>query len=594
MDEVGQVPNLVRRGAVYRCRMRCPQHLLREGAPVEKSISLGTKERAIALERLPAARLELMEFFQGATKPPAVSSLGIVRSVQRARRPDHPDIPLLTANEVEPLAKQFFAAAWAEMDLASADNVDLHDDDRERREVELEDRLASLEHGTMDAEDPALAVEIVVLRKAGRRSPYSSDPSRLLRGYLRRALTQLGRAELARLRGDYRDCISDRLFQPETGWRAGVDTSPAAPTTPKVLFRSVRETFERSELDADESITEKTRDKKKAALMLVERFFGAGCDVSRITGADCRSFRNVLCRLPPNLTKRFADDVSLATLADANDKNEGARLGYETQGLYLRLLDNLLAFAKSDGLIAKNPFPPELAPRGKRVAREKARNAYSDAQLRAIFTSPLYTGCVDDERGFARALPGNVTRRSRFWLPLIALFSGLRMNEILQLTKWHMQAALDGLPCMLIGENMQVKTKASYREVPIHQELIRCGLMAYVAQFQRDDALLFCDVPAGPDGYASSTFSKRYATFWRSLDAAEPGRRVSFHSFRHNFRDALRLPGIDRNLAKEVAGWSRGDEVSDSYGDGARAVVLRPIVNAVRYELDLTHLHLST
>lgn len=284
MDEVGQVPNLVRRGAVYRCRMRCPQHLLREGVPVEKSVSLGTKERAIALERLPAARLELMEFFQGATKPPAVSSSGIVRSVQRARRPDHPDIPLLTAHEVEPLAKQFFAAVWAEMDLASADNVDLHDDDRKQREVELEDRLASLERGTMDAEDPALAVEIVVLRKAGRRSPYGSDPSRLLRGYLRRALTQVCRAELARLRGDYRDRISDRLFQPETGWRAGVDTSPAAPTTPKVLLRLVRETFERSELDADESITEKTRDKKKAALVLVERFFGADCDVSRRRG----------------------------------------------------------------------------------------------------------------------------------------------------------------------------------------------------------------------------------------------------------------------------------------------------------------------
>ena len=48
---------------------------------------------------------------------------------------------------------------------------------------------------------------------------------------------------------------------------------------------------------------------------------------------------------------------------------------------------------------------------------------------------------------------------------------------------------------------------------------------------------MFDDVPPGPDGYASSTFSKRYSTFWKSLDVAEPGRRVSFHSFRHNFRD---------------------------------------------------------
>lgn len=532
-----------------------------------------------------------MEFFLGKTKRPAVSSPGIVRTVQRARRPDHPNFPLLIAHEVEPLAKQFFAAAWAEMDLESADNVSLGEDDRQRRVIELEDRLASLEYGTVDAEDPALAVEIALLRKAMRRSPYGSDPSRLLRSYLRRALTQLCRAELARLRGDYRDRISDRLFQPEIGRHADVRKLPTAITTREVLFRSVREAFERSELDGDEAITEKTRLKKKAALVLVERFFGGDCDVSRIMGADCRSFRDVLGRLPPNLTKRFPDDVPLTTLAEANDKNGGARISYETQGLYLRLLNNLLAFAKSDGLISANPFPPELGPRGKKVAREKARNAFSDAQLRAIFTSPLYTGCVDDERGFSRPRPGSITRRSRFWLPLIALFSGLRMNEILQLTKWHVQNAQDGLPCILVGENMRVKTKASYREVPLHQELIRCGLVEHVRQLPSADALLFDDVPPGPDGYASSTFSKRFGNFWKSLGADEPGRKVTFHSLRHNFRDALRQPGIDRNLAKEIGGWSRGDDVSDSYGDGARSVVLRPIVDAVAYDLDLSHLH---
>jgi integrase len=165
------------------------------------------------------------------------------------------------------------------------------------------------------------------------------------------------------------------------------------------------------------------------------------------------------------------------------------------------------------------------------------------------------------------------------------------MNEILQLTKWHVQSAPDGLPCILIGENMRVKTKASYRVVPLHQELIRCGLLGHVQRLPDADALLFDDVPPGPDGYVSSTFSRRFATFWKSLGADEPGRKVTFHSLRHNFRDALRQPGIDRNLAKEVGGWSRGDDVSDSYGDGARSVVLRPIIDAVSYDLDLSHLY---
>lgn len=591
MDEVGQVPNLVRRGAVYRCRMRCPQHLLREGMPVEKSISLETKERSVALERLPAARKELMDFFQGKSPLPSSPSTGIIIHARRLRRPDHPDLPLLMVDEVERIARRYFFAAKAELDLASADHFMLPDDQRAEWQIELEDRLASLRRAAVDEEDPALAIENALLRNAGRRSPYGSDPSRLLRGYVRRALAQLYSIELARLRDDYQDRISDPLFMSAVGSNARVAATAAASPAAKVLFRSVRERFERSELDADDGITEKTRDKKKAALALVERFFGADCDLARLTGADCRSFRDVLCRLPPNLAKRFADNIPLADVADANDARHAERMSYETQGLYLRLLNNLLAFAKSDSLIATNPFPPELGPRGRKVAREKARNAYSDAQLRAIFTSPLYTGCVDDERGFARAQPGNVIRRSRFWLPLIALFSGLRMNEILQLTKWHVQTAPDGFPCILVGDNMQVKTAASYRVVPLHCELIRCGLLKHVQQLKNANDLLFDDVPFGPDGYASSTFSKRYATFWKSLEADEPGRKVSFHSLRHNFRDALRQPGIDRNLAKEVGGWSRSDDVSDSYGDGARAVVLRPIIDAIVYNLDLSHLH---
>ncbi len=573
--------------------MRCPKHLLREGIPPVKSVSLGTTDRSLALERLPAARLELMEFFQGKTRPAAKAVCGIVCNSRRARRPDHPDLPLLLRHEVERIAKQFFAEALAELDLVSADDVGLHSDQREQREIELEDQIAVLSLKPTDVEDPALPVENVLLRKAGRRSPYGSDPSRLLRSYIRRALAQLSRLELARLQGDYGDHIVDRLFQFETSVQPSVEGMPTASAVREVPFRSIRETFERSELDADDSITEKTRDKKRAALALIERFFGSHCDVSTITGADCRSFRDVLGRLPPNLTKRFPVNISLRELADANDETGGLRMSYDTQGLYLRLLSNLLAFAKSDGLIAANPFPSELGPRGKKIAREKARNAYSNAQLRAIFTSPLYTGCVDDERRFAKPCPGNIIRRSRFWLPLIALFSGLRMNEILQLTKWHVQAAPDGLPCMLIGENMRVKTLASYRVVPLHRELIRCGLVRHVQKLGSEDDLLFDDVPLGPDGYASSTFSKRFGTFWRSLGADEAGRKVSFHSMRHNFRDALRQPGIDRNLAKEVGGWSRGDDVSDSYGDGASAVVLRPIVDAVAYDLELGHLYVE-
>lgn len=76
----------------------------------------------------------------------------------------------------------------------------------------------------------------------------------------------------------------------------------------------------------------------------------------------------------------------------------------------------------------------------------------------------------------------------------------------------------------------------------------------------------------------------------RSLGLKEPCRKVSSHSFRHNFRDALRLPTANQDLVRELGGWSRGDHTSTSYGYGARAAALRPLVERIRYELDLSHL----
>jgi hypothetical protein len=64
---------------------------------------------------------------------------------------------------------------------------------------------------------------------------------------------------------------------------------------------------------------------------------------------------------------------------------------------------------------------------------DQTRRKSSPCRLsQAIISAPLYTGCVDDERNFAKPGP-NKPRCSRFWVPLIALFCDLRQNEICQL-----------------------------------------------------------------------------------------------------------------------------------------------------------------
>ena len=68
---------------------------------------------------------------------------------------------------------------------------------------------------------------------------------------------------------------------------------------------------------------------------------------------------------------------------------------------------------------------------------------------------------------------GYANFRARFWVPLIALFSGMRMNEICQLDVSDIRC-VDGVDCFVItsrsnggGADKKVKTSTSERFVPI-------------------------------------------------------------------------------------------------------------------------------
>jgi hypothetical protein len=91
----------------------------------------------------------------------------------------------------------------------------------------------------------------------------------------------------------------------------------------------------------------------------------------------------------------------------------------------------LLIWAVAEGYTEKMPGSGvKVAGVGKTNPAER-RNPYSMDQLKAIFNSPLFTGHRSEK---CRHEPGKMLiRDGKFWLPLIALYSGLRMGEIVQL-----------------------------------------------------------------------------------------------------------------------------------------------------------------
>ena len=107
---------------------------------------------------------------------------------------------------------------------------------------------------------------------------------------------------------------------------------------------------------------------------------------------------------------------------------------------------------------------------------------------------------------------------------------------------------------------------------------------------------LFEEIDPGVRGKRAVAFSKWFTQFARACGAYRP--RTSFHSFRHNFRDALRAARIDHDIAMVLGGWATGSNArsaSENYGSGHRVAALFDAISRLQFlDIDLTHIQLGS
>ena len=304
--------------------------------------------------------------------------------------------------------------------------------------------------------------------------------------------------------------------------------------------------------------------------------------------------RDLLRRLPPNASKRFKG-IPLGKAADRADALGLPKLSPGTVNSYLNNLAALFKYAEANWHCDRSPAEG-LQVADKRRAKDK-RHSFDREQLAAIFSAPLYTGCQDDRTGYAKRGP-NVLRRGRFWVPLLSLYTGMRLNECCQLLTGDVRN-LDGVWCIIITEDgdtgdvedqKRVKTAAGERYVPVHPELMKLGFLAYVSTQQKAGTLrLFHDLPKGKTGYSSDPFSKWFSRFLVSVGAKTD--KTSFHSFRHTFRDAMREADLSPEYVNALGGWA-GSKTSDNYGSGLKPQTLATAIAKLNHPgIDLSHLY---
>lgn len=201
-----------------------------------------------------------------------------------------------------------------------------------------------------------------------------------------------------------------------------------------------------------------------------------------------------------------------------------------------RSADNAIQFLQ--GLLKwafKNEYihhSTALATEGKFNLTKKQRNsatkgaeAFSVEQLKQIFHYKTWDAFREN----------NLNKK---WMPLIALHTGMRLEEIAQLTTKDIKTEQgSGIHYIDINrkDDKAVKTDIGVRRIPIHDTLIRLGILDYVRMCS---GKLFNET--------GNAVSKVFISYLVELGIKKDGDRgMVFHSFRDTFNNTLADPSLN-------------------------------------------------
>lgn len=316
-------------------------------------------------------------------------------------------------------------------------------------------------------------------------------------------------------------------------------------------------------------------------------------------------YRSRLQTLPANLyqARRRHGVESLSDLITATEKFGEARMSLDTANDYIRKLSEMFNWAVTEELMPRNPAH-KVGDVGKRKRREQdERCVFDKADLDNIFGAEWFANGEGkkSKRGVYTSFQPHY-----YWLPLLGLYSGGRLNELAQLYLgdvqqtedgyWFLDFNLDGANKIavdpkdetLLGLDKSLKTVNSQRVVALHEVIVSLGLPEYVkalaeAGHERLFPELAFDKVKGYGKAAGSWFNERY--LGEKLKIVRDGTKT-FHSFRHMFVTGLFDAEVPETTVAQLAGHERGETMSGRrYRKDQEAAKLKPYIDLLDFNL---------
>ncbi|KAB1443747.1 site-specific integrase [Pseudodesulfovibrio senegalensis] len=300
--------------------------------------------------------------------------------------------------------------------------------------------------------------------------------------------------------------------------------------------------------------------------------------VGEITKPHVRDFKDAMLRLPSRFTGKLKG-MTVPKALEYAAKNQNIRtLSPRTvNDKALGAIGAILSWAVDNGYIDHNPASKVKVKAAK--VKGTTRLPYSVEDMNKIFRFPVYT---NGER------PIGGRGEAAYWLPLLAAFTGARLEEIGQLTVEDIkeERGVTFFDMTTVGEGQRRKTESSKRRVPIHPQLVKLGILKYANSMKK--GRLFPEVRSN-QGQITASFSQWWGRYARKHGITD--KRKVFHSFRHAAKDGFREGGVEEQISDALTGHAPRTE-GRKYGSDAYPItqLAAGIEKLVYPGLDLGHL----
>ena len=302
----------------------------------------------------------------------------------------------------------------------------------------------------------------------------------------------------------------------------------------------------------------------ESAMQLFAEYFNDDPFVHTISRELAEDLFNVVRKLPPN--RKIRRETKHLSLSELLKQEWPITLGTQGVSKYTTEWRQLYQYAIETGYAVSNPFqnitPLKKNRKNSEERADKKGRSFNQTELKKIFSTSVFTD--------------KASRSYYFWVPLLCLYTGGRVNEIAQLDIddiVHEQ----GVWCIDInahGADKSVKNEASKRLVPVHRDLIELGFLRYVETIRAAKAdpkttvyrtnKLWWDIYMVSGKYANAC-NKVIQSIFKEAGITRTGDK--YHGFRHSLIGLLKQAGVDESTYGEILGHDISLRSGGLYGD---------------------------